>query len=77
MIKDGVQVCDVCGETIPRGTKYAVHLLPQARVKLLISLETDDPKTASTLTLDSNGNALLEICLDCKAQMGIHGEIVN
>jgi len=77
MVRDGTRICDVCGETIPRGTKYAVHVLPQADAKLLISVNDDDPETASTFTLDSRGNARLDICLDCKANMGIQGGIVN
>jgi hypothetical protein len=77
MLKDVSRVCDVCGETIPRGTTYAVHVLPQASAKLLISLNNDNPEAESTFTLDSQGNARLDICLECKANMGIQGKTVN
>lgn len=78
MVKDGIRFCDVCDETIPKGTTYIMHVLPQAGAKLLISLnKIDDPETATSFTLDSDGNARLDICLDCKAHMGQHGEIIN
>jgi hypothetical protein len=74
MFKDGVRTCDVCGESIPKGTEYAMHVLPQYTAKLLIDEDND---LVSTFTVDADGNVRLDICLDCKAHMGIHSEIVN
>jgi hypothetical protein len=77
VIKDGVRLCDVCAEIIPKGTTYAVHVLSPEEAKLLQSLNNDDPEFAPTFALDSDGNARLDVCLDCKANMGIQGEIAN
>jgi hypothetical protein len=74
MINGGVRTCDVCGEVIPRGTKYVMHVLPQYAAELLMD---EDHEMVPTFTVDADGNVRLDICLNCKANMGIQAEIVN
>jgi len=74
MRSDGIRICDSCGEVIPMGTKYVRHVLPKDAAKLLID---EDHELTSAFTVDTDGNVQLDICLDCKAKMGIQSETVN
>ena len=77
MVKDGIRVCDACGDTIPNGTTYAVHTFPKDEAELVRSLTERSPDTAPTFTVDSDGSMRLDIYLNCKANMGMPGEIVD
>jgi hypothetical protein len=51
-----------------------MHIIPQDAAELLIE---EDHELVPTFTADADGNVRLDICLDCKANMGIQAEIVN
>jgi hypothetical protein len=77
MLKSGVRSCDVCDKVIPRGEKYAVSIVPEARAQLFRSLNESSPDLAATFTVDEKGNVRLDICLECKLRMGSATESVN
>jgi hypothetical protein len=73
MLKDKERLCDVCGETIPKRQKYAVSIIPKDQAKNAdLMLPGDVPRT-----MDANGNLRLDICLDCKMNMGTPSEGVQ
>jgi hypothetical protein len=77
MLKSGVRSCDVCDEVIPKGEKYAVSIIPEARAQLFRSLNESSPDMAASFTADEKGNVRLDICLECKLRMGTAAESVN
>jgi hypothetical protein len=74
MLKEHTRTCDVCGESIPKGEKYAVNIVPKAKAELFWSLNGSDPEMAATTTVDEKGNIRLEICLECRITMNVHGD---
>jgi hypothetical protein len=77
MIKDNMRICDVCGETIPKGEKYRVNTLPKETALLFKEMATSDMESAPTWSVDSNGNVRLDTCTNCVLHMGEVGEIRN
>ena len=74
---EGVRTCDVCGETISKGQKYAFTVIPKEKRYMLASLNEASPEVKPTFTQDAEGKIRLEIGLDCKMNMGTSSEIVN
>lgn len=76
MLIDGLRFCDVCDELIVKDTPYAVSTVPQKNALLFRSLieNADDPPSYA---VDADGNVRLEICLDCKMNMGTLNTMVN
>jgi hypothetical protein len=77
MLKEGVRRCDVCGDVILKGQKYSVSVVPKDQAQLANSLFEAAPDMAPTRTVDDGGNLRLDICLECKVNMGTPGEIVH
>lgn len=73
MLKENSRLCDVCGEVIPKGTKYAVNIVPKGKAELFRSLNDSDPEMSATTTVDARGNIRLDICLECRINMNIKG----
>lgn len=73
MLKDNTRLCDVCGEIIPKGKKYAVNLVPKENAHVLRFMTLTDPELTPTTTIDSEGNLHLDICLKCRVSMDIQG----
>jgi len=70
VLKDNVRSCDVCAGVIRKGEKYAVAIIPAPRAQLFRSLNESDPDMAATFTIDARGDVRLDICFDCKIDMG-------
>lgn len=75
MLKDNIRLCDLCGEVIPKGQRYAVTIIQREEVLLAESAFATSPDTAPTRTVDANGNLRLDICLDCK--LSTPGETIH
>ena len=76
MLKDAVRLCDVCGSTIPKGEKYAVNVIPRADAEQWKRANAIEPDMAATFTEDSQGRIRLDICLECRMNMGGKGDTV-
>jgi hypothetical protein len=76
MLIEGVRVCDVCNEPIEMGARFITSIVPKERASILMSVisEMDD---APSLTTDPAGNVKLDVCLECKLNMGLTDEIVQ
>jgi hypothetical protein len=77
MVNDNVRVCDVCGATIPKATKYVVYKGGPEKAQVLKSLAEASPDMAPTFTVEAGGSIRLEICLKCKLRMAAPGETVH
>jgi len=64
-------VCDVCGEEIPKGTRYVAYRVPPKAAALL---RNDDPELNVSSTIEKDGNVRLDVCLECRVNMGFTGE---
>ena len=67
MIKDSSRICDVCGESIPKGSSYQRAILKPEIAELFFNKDLDVSPTWTNLP---NGNIQLDICLDCNLSMG-------
>ena len=77
MLKDGVRLCDVCGDVISKGQKYAVNVIPKDQAELADSLFAAAPNISPTRTVDAEGSLRVDICLECRVNMGTSGETVQ
>lgn len=68
MLKGRIRICEVCGDEIPKGTKYRVsNMRPEGAAMLL---ELSDTDLIPTWTQNPDGKVRLDICLDCSISMG-------
>jgi hypothetical protein len=74
MLKGKTRHCDVCNLVILKGEKYAVSIVPKAKVEAFKALNASDPEMAARFVVDSQGNARIDICLDCRMSMSLPGE---
>jgi hypothetical protein len=77
MLKDNIRLCDVCGDVIPKGQRYAVTVIQKEKVLLAESAFAAAPDKAPTRTVDANGNLRLDICLACKLSTGTPGATIH
>lgn len=68
MLKGRVRVCDVCGETIPKGQKYKVSIVPKKNVEIFRSTMAA-PTLVPTATVDEKGNLRLVERLTAPGEM--------
>ncbi len=68
MLKENRRVCDVCGDDIPKGTKYRVARLRPEDASAL--LDVSDIGLIPSWTQEPDGIVRLDICLDCHMSMG-------
>jgi len=73
MLKGKDRLCDVCGEAIGKGEKYAVVTVPKAKAGLFHALAESGPDMAPTKSVDPQGNLRLDVCLDCRLNMNFPG----
>jgi len=67
MLSEGKRVCDICGEEIPKGTKFRQNHLPPEAAAMLS--DPDDPELRATFTVNPDGTLTLDRCLDCFMDM--------
>jgi hypothetical protein len=78
MLKGKIRHCDVCELVIPKGERYVASVIQRQMVADFKALNASQPDMSVTYTLDDQGNAHVDICLDCKTGMDIPGnEVVN
>jgi hypothetical protein len=76
MFINGVRFCDVCNEHIEVGARYVICIIPKEGSLLFMSRESDIEDTLG-LTGDAEGFLKLDVCLGCKLDMGLSGEIAT
>ena len=76
MLINGVRFCDVCNEAIEAGARYATSIVQKENSPLLMSL-ISDMEDAPNLTTDIEGNVRIDVCLECKLNMSLTGDIVQ
>jgi len=68
MLKERKRICDVCGEEIPKGTKFRKSTMPAEAAALLVA--PDDPDLIPTWTVNADGTITMDVCLECTVSMG-------
>lgn len=76
MVIDNRRFCDVCDESIEKGETFVVRTVPQKNALLFRSL-VENMDDAPSFPVDGEGNVRLDICLDCKMNLGALSRIVN
>jgi hypothetical protein len=75
MLTGHTRTCDVCGDTISKGEKYAVNIVSKEKAELFRSMMGNDPESVPSTTVDTKGNIRLEMCLECRITMNVHGDM--
>jgi len=68
MVKEGKRICDVCGDHIPKATKYRNTTMHAEAARLLSAL--DNPGLVPSWTVNDNGTVTMDICLECTVSIG-------
>ena len=68
MIRERNRICDVCGDGIPKGTKYSKSTMPAEAAALLAA--GNGPGTTPTWTVNADGTITMDICQECEISMG-------
>jgi hypothetical protein len=75
MLINGMRFCDVCNEPIESGARYVTCTVPKDESVLFMALvsEMDDEPGSRTTP---EGSLKLDVCLGCKLNMGLSGDLV-
>lgn len=69
MLQGKDRFCDVCGDAIAKGEKYAAFTVSKDEAELFHALTDSELDMAPTISVDSQGNLRLDVCLDCRLNM--------
>ena len=67
MIKDGFRICDLCGNIIPKGTKYQMTIVSIEQARMYVNLR-HIRKVLSWTELE-DGKIQLDICQHCYVEI--------
>ena len=75
MLSDGIRSCDICGEEIPKGSKFAVRTVARESAKTVRATLGLDPLTSDVLWRENvDGSISLDVCTLCYVSMGPDAE---
>jgi hypothetical protein len=74
VLKGKNRFCDVCGNAIVKGQKYAIITVSKDNAELFHALNEGEPDVAPTISVDSRGNLRLDLCLNCRLNTRFPGD---
>ena len=74
VLKGKDRFCDVCGNAIVKGEKYAIVTVSKDNAELFHALTESEPGMAPTISVDSRGNVRLDLWLGCRLNTRFPGD---